>query len=224
MTDAHAPTLPLLAWTSSGFPVGGFTYSHGLETAVDAELVTGIASLSAWLADLLTLGSGRTDAILAAVAWRAVRDDDPAGLAEANDLAVALAPSRERQLETTGQGNAFASTIRAGWPVAPIAWPEGDVAYPVAFGAVCAAAGMPLRPAIEAFALGFVQNLVSAAIRLGAVGQTDGQRAIAAAVPIIIRLAAEAETSTLDDLGGCAQRSDVMAMRHETLYSRLFRS
>ncbi len=122
-------------------------------------------------------------------------------------------------------GTAFCSAIRAAWGEAASAFlPEREVAYPVAFGAACAAQGLARRPCLESFGLAFVQNLVSAAVRLGPIGQTDGQRVTAALLPAVRELADFAAQSTLDDLGGCAFRSDIAAMRHETLYSRLFRS
>jgi urease accessory protein len=214
--------LPLLAWTSPSFPTGAFTYSHGLEAAVDDGRVDGVQALRTWLDDLLRHGTGRNDAILAAAAWRAARDGT--ALAEVNDLALALCPSRERRLEAAGQGNAFAAAIRAAWPAAVAAWPAGDLAYPVALGSACGCAGVPLGPALEALGLAFASNLVSAAIRLGVVGQTDGQRVIAALLPVVAAAAAGGAAATLDDLGGCAQVSDIASMRHETLYSRLFRS
>jgi urease accessory protein len=224
MPEVDGSALPLLIWTSPAFPIGAFTYSHGLETAVDDAVVTNVAGLEAWLRDLLVGGAVRNDAVLAAAAWRAERARDVVALREVNELALALVPSRERHVETVGQGNAFAAAIRAAWPAAAAAWPEGDLAYPVAFGAACGAARVPLRPTLEGFALGFIQNLVSAAIRLGAVGQTDGQRVTAAVLGDVQALAAAVEPLTLDEIGGCAQRSDIMALRHETLYSRLFRS
>ncbi|MCW6507702.1 urease accessory protein UreF [Lichenifustis flavocetrariae] len=217
-------TLALFAWVSPAFPVGAYTYSHGLETAVDEGLVEGLVGLQAWLTDLIDHGAIRNDAILVAATWRAGRDKDVAAFTEANDLALALCPSRERRLEAVGQGNAFATAIRAAWPDAAFAWPEGDLAYPAAFGSACAVAEIDLQSSLEAFGLAFIQNLVSAAIRLGVVGQTDGQRVTAGLVPQVHRLAAMSAGSALDDLGGCAQRSDIMALRHETLYSRLFRS
>ena len=227
MTGPAAP-LALQAWLSPAFPVGAFAYSHGLESAVDAGLVHDAASLEAWLADLLRQGSARQDAVLAGEAWRlaAASRPDPAALTELNDLALALAPGRERRLETGGTGRAFAETIRAAWPAAacPALPAGGDIAYPVAFGAAAGTAGLALAPSLEALALAFAANLVSAAVRLGPVGQTDGQRVTAALLPLARALGAWAAGASLDDLGGCALRSDIAALQHETLYSRLFRS
>ena len=218
-------TLHLMAWLSPSFPVGAFAYSHGLETAFDEGEVVDAAGLQAWLTDLATYGSLRNDAVLVSAAWSAARQDDGEGLQEINDLALALCPARERRLETGGMGDAFAGTIRAAWGDAACSLlPGRDVAYPVAFGAACAMQGLVLVQCLEAYGLAFVGNMISAAVRLGAVGQTDGQRVTAALLPDLRRLAAFAADATLDDLGGCVFRSDLAAMRHETLYSRLFRS
>ncbi len=221
--------LPLFVWLSPAFPVGAFAYSHGVESAVDAGLIRDAATLEAWIGDLLRVGSARQDAVLAAEAWRLVAGEplglDPA-LAELNDLALALAPSRERRLETGATGRAFTEAIRASWPDARVeALPSaGDIAYAVAFSSAAAAGGLPLPASLEALALSFVGNLVSAAVRLGSIGQTDGQRVTAALLPEARALGRWAAGSTLDDLGACALRSDIAALQHETLYSRLFRS
>lgn len=223
MIGADGALVPLLVWLSPAFPVGAFAYSHGLEEAVDAGLVEDRAGLEAWIGDLMRQGSIRQDAVLAAAAWREGRD--AAALAEINDLALALASARERRLETAATGRAFADILAAAWPRAAAApFPAGELAYPVAFGAAAAAEGLPLVPALEAYALAFAANLVSAALRLGPIGQTDGQRVTAALAPEASRLAASAAATPLDGLGSCAFRSDLAALRHEQLYSRLFRS
>ncbi len=217
--------LPLLVWLSPAFPVGGFAFSHGLEAAHEAGLVSEAEGLGSWVADLLAHGSVRQDTLLLAAAWRAVGDGDDAALREANALALALCAGRERRLETAMMGNAFVATLRAAWPAAvPLALAPGEVAYPVAVGAASARAGLRLGPTAEGYALATVANLVSAALRLGIIGQTDGQRVTQGALAAIRTLAAEAATASLDDLGACAFRSDLASLTHETQYSRLFRS
>jgi urease accessory protein len=221
-----AAHLPLFVWLSPAFPVGAFAYSHGLEWAFEAGDVIDAASLAGWLSDLLEHGAVRNDAILFVEAYRGAADPD--ALETVAELALALATSAERRLETVTQGDAFAIAIGKSWPCAAMerlraAWP-GSVAYPVAVGVAAAGHGIPLEDALEAFALGFVANLVSAAVRLGIVGQTDGQRVTAALIPEIQSVAAFAHCATLDDLGGATFRSDLAALRHETQYTRLFRS
>jgi len=221
--------LPLLVWLSPSFPIGAFAYSHGLEWAQEAGDVRDAASLEAWLADLLAHGAGRNDAILLAEAFRAASADDDGALLAAAELALALASSTERRLETTTQGDAFLLAIARSWPCETATRLrdkilDGPIAYPVAVGTAAAGHAVPLPDLLRASLLAFVSNLVSAAIRLGIVGQTDGQRVLAALIPAVEGLAAEALDLTLDDLGGAAFRSDLAALRHETQYTRLFRS
>ena len=225
--DSAGSALPLLIWLSPAFPVGAFAYSHGLEAAVEAGDITNAATLQAWLDDLVRYGSLRADALLVACAWRAAMAGDMAGVIEINDLTLALAPSKERHLETTGQGNAFVTAVQASWPsdlMGELAQGAEPVAYPVAVAVAAAAHGVPLPALLDAYLVAFAGNLVSAAVRLGPVGQTDGQKIIARLVPALREAAQMAASGTLDDLGSAALRSDIAAMRHETQYSRLFRS
>ncbi len=218
----------LLVWLSPAFPVGAFAFSHGLELAADRGWVRDRAGVEAWLGDLVEKGALRNDLILLARAWRAEKTADAAALRDVNALALALQPSAERRLETVTQGNAFMSTIAAAWPcdrqAEMQAAVDGDVAYPVAVGVVAAAHGCDLSGVLLAYALAFVSNLTSAAIRLSLIGQTDGQRVIAALMPSLERQAAFAATATLDDVGSATLRSDLASLAHETQYSRLFRS
>jgi len=220
----------LLAWLSPSFPVGAYTYSHGLEWAIEEGTVTSPAALREWIEAVLRHGGGRSDAILFAASWRAATDADHRRLSGIAELAAALQPSRERHLETTAQGRAFLDTVSATWPserLKPLAalFPAGTaVAYPIAVAVAAASEGVPLQPAIAAFAGGFVSNLVSAGVRAIPIGQTDGQRIIAALAPVAEEVARLAESATLDDLGGAALRADIASMKHETQYTRLFRS
>ena len=222
MASAGLP-LALMAWLSPAFPVGAFAYSHGLEAAVEGGDIRDAASCAGWLADLVAAGSIRSDCVVLAGAYRA---HDNEGL---NALALALAPSNERRLETASQGTAFMTAAAAAWPAPAIdafmtLVGPGDTALPVAVGIAAAAHGLPLGATLGAFALGAVSNLVSAVVRLGPIGQTEAQRIIAALCPALDELAAWAATSTLADVGSAGWRADIASMRHETQYSRLFRS
>ena len=227
-TDAAWREAPLLLWLSPAFPVGAFAYSHGLEWAFEAGDLTDAASLAAWLADLAEFGGPQFDVSLFALAFRAAAAADWPGLEEVNAVAVALAGSAERRLETTAQGAAFRVAARAAWDSEPLrraaALDGASLAYPVAVAAAAAGCSMDLDRAAEAFVVGQFANLTSAATRLGIVGQTDGLKILAGMLPRLARLARAATAVMLDDLGGCAFRSDIAGMRHETQYSRLFRS
>lgn len=213
MTDA---VLKLAAWLSPGYPVGAFAYSYGLETAVAEGAVSDAASLGSWVADCLAHGGGRTDAILLAHAYRA--EDDEA-VAEIAALAAALAPAKERLGETEALGAAFAEVTEAAWGGG-----GGPAPYPVAVARAAAAHDAPLALAVRLYLQAFAANLISAGVRLIPLGQTEGQRALAALAPLIEGTASEALAADLGDLGGAAILSDIAAMRHETQEVRLFRS
>jgi urease accessory protein len=218
----------LIIWLSPSFPVGAFAYSHGLELAADRGWVRNGDDLAAWLTELVRNGSLRNDMTLLSAASRAVAASDSAALKSVNELALALQPSAERHLETVTQGNAFLSTLVAAWPAGRLQTVadtvRGDIAYPVAVGAGTSAHRIPLDGVLYAFGIAFVTNLVSAAIRLSIVGQTDGQRVIASLMSPIAEAALAAETATLDDIGSATLRADLASLAHETQYSRLFRS
>ena len=222
MAMATNPTLALFVWLSPAFPVGAYAYSHAIEWAVEAGDVHDAPSLARWLEDLADHGAPRLDVALFAAAHRAA--GDAAALVEVNALAIALAGSLERRLETTAQGTAFLAAARAAWPCATLETFTGPAAYPVAVGAAVAGHRIALADAAPAFALSLFGNLVSAATRLGAVGQTDAQKLIAALTPRLAAMAVEACAQEPEALGACAFRSDIAAMKHETQYSRLFRS
>jgi urease accessory protein len=218
----------LLVWLSPAFPVGAFAYSHGLEKAVEKRLVTDRASLGAWLEDLIALGSLRNDLIVLTAAWREASAQSATDLASVAELAAALQPSAERRLETITQGGSFLMQIDAAWPCATVgllrAAHAGDVAYPVAVGVAAAGHDLPLAPTLLGYGMAFVGNLISAAIRLSVIGQTDGQRLTAALLPALLDAAVRAATTTLDDIGSATFAADLASMQQETQYTRLFRS
>jgi urease accessory protein len=224
--DADAALLPLMLWLSPAFPVGSFAYSQGLEWAVESGDIQDARSLGGWLVDLLTFGAPRTDAILFAECFRAAVSEDWEALTEANAFAIALANSAERRLETTAQGLAFVLAARAAWDCEPLRQLSlvERVVYPAAVASAAAGHGLPLEASLQAFILAQIGAAVSAVVRLGPIGQTDGQKIQATLIPRIRALAREASVSSLTDLGSCAFRADIAAMRHESQYSRLFRS
>lgn len=214
-----------MAWLSPAYPVGAFSYSHGLEWAVEAGDITDAASLEAWLRTLIWHGSAWSDAVLFSHVWRAVADDDAEALAELVELSTALRPTAERSLEATAQGRAFVETTRSTWPCPTLEYlKDGPVTYPVAVATAAAGHAIPLTPALTAFLNALVANWISAGVRLIPLGQTDGQRITAALVPEIAAMADKAKDAPLSEIGTAAFRSDIASMKHETQYTRLFRS
>ena len=218
----------LMAWLSPAYPVGAFSYSSGLEWAIEASDIKDAESLRRWLAVVIGEGGAFCDAVFLVHAHRAIAGNNDKALHEVAELAAAFAPSKERHLETTAQGRAFVEATRAAWPCAALdrlteIW-DGPVAYPVAVGVAAAGHGIALDAALNAYLHAVTANLISAGVRLIPLGQTEGQRLLAALEPVAAATTLRALSSKLDDVGGAAFRADIASMKHETQYTRLFRT
>ena len=218
----------LMAWLSPAYPVGAFSYSSGIEWAVETGDISDAATLQCWLTVMIGNGGGFCDAVLFLHAYRAVEENNATALCAVSELAAALAPSKERFLETTAQGRAFLDVTQAAWPCAALTrltktW-QGPLAYPIVVGVTAAGHKIALEPALTAYLYAMAANLVSAGVRLVPLGQTDGQRVLAALEPLMAATAKRALATPLDDIGSAAFRADIASMRHETQHTRLFRS
>lgn len=213
----------LMTWLSPGFPVGAFSYSHGLERAVHDSLVSNADTLAVWLDDLVEQGSGWNDAVLLGEAWHASRTNDMARLDSVVELGEAMAASAERHLEVMQQGGAFLAAVGR-WSGDAVRHLGLRAPYPVAVGAAAAGTGIGLEASASAYLHGFVSNLVSAAVRLVPLGQTEGVNVIARLEPVVLSVAGRAAGATLGDLGSASILSEIMSMKHEVQHTRLFRS
>ena len=240
----------LQTWFGAGFPIGAFSYSHGLEAAYEAGLVADRDGLADWIEGLLLFGSGRNDAILFAAAYRAAPD-----VAKVAALAAALSPSRELRAETLNQGEAFLRAVRQGWPaLAPrkgaalsrgqglvedgkcwapdrasgtsgeLQLSDGPIALPVAAGLCCALAHIPLHASLLAYLHAFAANIASAALRSLHIGQSDGLAVQGRIEATVSEVAETALAAGLDEVGSATPMLDWLSANHETQYSRLFRS
>jgi urease accessory protein len=219
----------LLAWFSPMFPIGAFSYSHGLETAVASGRVHDGHSLQGWIAAVLAHGFGRFDADTLRDAHRAALAADIKALDAANRRGLAFRATTELALESSAQGEAFLATCRAAWPEPLLDhWAagldDGRVCHAAAVGAATGCAGIQLGYALTAYLQAMAANLVSAGLRLGVVGQTTGQRILAALEPVVGAAVASALTRGPDAFGGAAFAVDLASTAHETQYTRLFRS
>lgn len=215
----------LLTWLSPSFPTGAFSYSHGLEATVAGGAVGDRASLEGWIAAVVTHGSGRIDADILREAHRAAGAADWAALDAANRHGLAFRATAELALEAGQQGEALLAACRAAWPEPFIAdWTADVVCHSAVFGAVAARAGIALGDALTGYLQAFAANLVSAGLRLGIIGQTDGQRILCALEPVVSRAASAALTRDRADFGAATFAVDLASMMHESQYTRLFRS
>nr|WP_245540466.1 urease accessory protein UreF [Solimonas variicoloris] len=217
----------LLVWTSPSYPTGAFSYSHGLEWAVEAGEVSDVAGLVAYVEAALRRGGGWIDAVLFAHAWRSAHDEE--AFDAIAELAAAFRGSAETALESRQQGHSFLQVTRQAWPHPWLdAYAQRQHGRPLAHATVmalaCAAHGIALAPSLHAYLHAFAANLVSAGVRLVPLGQTDGQRATARLAAVVGEVCDAAQACPLDELGSAAPRLELCSFHHETQYTRLFRS
>src|SRR3954465_3552983 len=234
MTDA---LYRLLAWLSPAYPIGGFSYSHGIETAVEEGFIVNRASLVAWLQTVLGAGTGRVDGALFAAAWRAAGAKDWQTFDSIAERAAAWRGTSEMALESRQQGGSFLSITRTAWPHPDLDLAHqrlgGEIALPVAIALAAAAHGIALAAAAPALARAaalegslpaFTATLISAAVLSVPLGQSDGQIALASLEPSVRKAIEAALVSDLDEVGTATPLLDWCSMRHEIQYTRLFRS
>ncbi|MBR2117775.1 MAG: urease accessory protein UreF [Afipia sp.] len=226
--EESAALFRLMTWLSPSFPVGSFSYSSGIEWAVEAGDIADRQTLQDWLAAMLLEGAGFCDGLFLCHAWRAAEAGDGRTLGEIAELAAAFMPSRERHLETTAQGRAFVEIARSAWNCGALdllsSHVTGPVTYPVAVGVLAAGHRISLASTLHAFLHATTSNWISAGVRLIPLGQTDSQHVLAALEGVIAATAEKSLQGSLDDLGSATFRADLASMRHETQYTRLFRS
>jgi urease accessory protein len=205
--------MTVMQWMSPAFPIGAFAYSHGLEWAIDKDHVSNGEKLQKWITDLLEYGSLRTDAIFISLI---LRGHDAKKM---NELSMALCPAGERLLETKLQGSAFAKVIEDVWQQ-----DIGELSLPIAVALAAKNQSIEQDLILPAYLQAFCSNLISAAIRLIPIGQTEGQRIMFELYPTISDLVQTASKSEIDDLNSACFFSDVSAMEHEYLQPRIFKT
>ena len=218
----------LSAWFSPSYPVGAFSYSHGLEMAIEEGLIFDQASAQSFVSDLLLHGAGHLDAQLLAAAYQAAWAGNDQKIIEIAELASSFTPTKELALESHAQGAAFLKVTHDCWPNDALdklvnLWP-GPYAYSITVGVAAAGARLSIESSLTAYLHGFAANLVSALVRLVPLGQTDGQKTTHALMPIIIELVQAASPKNLNALASSTPMLDWCSMQHETQYTRLFRS
>jgi urease accessory protein len=218
----------MMSWLSPAYPVGAFCYSHGVEWLVESGAIKDAASLKLWLCDILLAGSGRNDAILFAHAHGGTLHGNFEALCEVVDYGNAVAASAERREEANAQGKAFAEITCRTWTSPTLerlsSVHTGTIPYPVAVAVAAADHGVALMPALEAYLHAFAANLVSAGVRLVPLGHTDGQIVLMQLEYAVSGAAAQGLAGNLSQLSTVTVMADIAAMKHETQYTRLFRS
>jgi len=226
---AAASALLQLMWLASpALPVGGFSYSEGLEAAVEAGRITGEADAAAWLRDQLHLSLARSDLAVCAKAFKSWRRDDIAHIVELNDWVTTTRETAELRQQTQQMGRSLVEWLRnrAGTDARVDALKALTPAptWPVAFALAAVQTGAPLREALLSFGFGWAENMVQAALKAVPLGQSAGQRVLAALVdelPAVVDLAAGLMDSQRQAF---TPMLAILSAQHESQYSRLFRS
>ena len=212
-TPTDSKLITVMQWLSPAFPIGGFAYSHGLEWAINKGYVSNREELQNWISDLLEYGSLKNDAILIKLV---LQGSDPK---EINELAMALCPASERLSETQLQGGAFCKIMREVWSLE-----IDELTLPIALALAAKNESIDQNLVVPAYLHSFCSNLISVAMRLIPIGQTDGQKTLRELSPLISDSVRAVAKSDKDDLGSACFLSDVSAMQHEYLQPRVFKT
>ena len=226
MTSA-ASLLQLMWLASPALPIGGFSYSEGLEAAVDTARVTTESEAAAWLLDQLELSLARGDLAVLAQAIPAWQAADATRMAALNAWVLQTRESSELRAQTEQMGRSLLEWLRnhttaTASQIGLLA--ELQPTYPLAFALAASATGAPVREGLLAYAFGWAENMVQAAIKSVPLGQSAGQRilsALTAAIPAAIDHALSLPDSARQAFSPMLA---ILSAQHEVQYSRLFRS
>lgn len=204
--------LIMQTWFSPSFPIGAFSYSHGLEAAIQEELIDDAETLGDWISYLLTHGTGFNDSLLLKGAYEDVDD--------VNRLCLCLAASKERQQESIEMGYAFSRAVGDAYGVS---LPQG-LGYPIAVGSAARMMELDLQLTIQSYLQAFAANLISVGVRTIPIGQQGGLRCLAGLSTLIQSEAAKSCQEGLEMLGSSVFTADLMSMRHENSSPRVYRT
>lgn len=219
----------LLQLASPALPVGAYTYSQGLEWAIEAGTVGDEASAGRWIGDLLTHGIARCEAPLLAQAMLAWQNDAHGEAARLNDVFLASRETAELRAETVQMGFSLRRLLAelGSLPLREVHdriadWPE--VAFPIVWAGVAAAWQIDRRAALTAYLWCWAENQTMAALKAVPLGQAAGQRLLATLATRLPDLATVALDQPEAEWCNLAPAFALACCRHETQYSRLFRS
>jgi urease accessory protein len=221
-------SLMQLMWLASpALPVGGFSYSECLEAAVDSARAASESEASVWLVDQLHLSLARSDLPAVAQAIAAWRANDDARIATLNAWVLQTRESSELRAQTEQMGRSLLEWLRnhtTATPAQIAVLATQNPTYPIAYALAASSTGAPLRECLLAYAFGWAENMVQAAIKSVPLGQSAGQRILSALTAEVPAAIDHALSLTDDDRQAFSPMLAILSAQHEVQYSRLFRS
>ena len=204
-----------MAWLSPAYPIGAYSFSHGLEEAIASQTVVGKDSFFDWLFQILHFGSGRNDLIFVSIAYRSAYKD----LNSLADISTSFAGTKERYIETLQQGLAFSKVtsvlLKKEIPSVPL---------PLAVGYAAKVENIDIDKLLPLYLHSFAANLISAAVRFLPLGQTEGQNILFRLFDDFEKISKQAKNMEIEDLGNSCVLNDIGSMRHEIMKTRIFKS
>ena len=224
----HKALYKLQTWFSPSYPIGAYSYSHGLESAFHGGLINNGDDGIEWIGDIIRFGNGFGDAVFMQHSYAAAKSGNISQLIDICQLAIAYCGTAELRLESHSQGKAFIDILQKVEPSQILKSLQelwlGPYPYCVVAGAICGECEIDVRLALNAYLHGVLANLSSALVRLIPLGQTDGQRIIVALEETVEQAVERALETSIENLTTSTPMVEITSMRHETQYSRLFRS
>ncbi len=213
--------LKVLTWNSQLYPVGSFSFSSGLEYAIEAKIICNSKDLSCWIGNSIEYGNIWSDSVLLSECWKLNSNGLIEKINDLNLFATSLNQSKERYNENLEQGKSFIKITREVWKHEYI---SDELIYPIAYACSAFNESLSLEETIISFLHNTSSNLIMAGMKLIPLGQTDGQKILLEINEIISKKYLEVINSNINMIGTCGWISDIISMRHENQYTRLFRT
>ena len=213
--------LKLLTWNNQSYPIGSYSFSSGLEYAVEMDVIKSSKDLERWLKDHLEFGSLKSDAILLTETWKLKKNNKDSDIIELNNFAISLNQSREKFIENYEQGKAFIKISKDTWKHKFV---NDQLMFPLAYASSAVQENISLENTLLSFLHTSLGILLGAGIKLIPLGQTEGQK-----IQVTLNYHVEKEykkilKQDLNNIGNCGWFSDIISMRHENQFTRIFRT
>tara|TARA_B100001248_G_scaffold129623_1_gene97190 strand:- start:147 stop:860 length:714 start_codon:yes stop_codon:yes gene_type:complete len=224
LSDLHT----VLTWFSPSYPIGSYAYSHGLEYAVEEGLVKDPQTLLGWIRDLLFFGTGYNDSIIINSIYDSVANDNCVEFDYISQIANAIKPTKEIALESYQQGVSFKNILMDVYSNSNLTFYlnrlDDCITYPSVVGVAGGIFEVEKKLLLHSYLHAFTSNILSAALRIMPIGQTEIQKIIFQMKGNVEEMTNKSLGLSLSDLGSSVFISDWASSKHQNQYTRLFRS